>query len=134
MVPVARGMLDTSVFIARETGRPVKAELLPDQSVICPVTIAGAAGGRARRRRRRHPRATAGDARVDRGHRGPHDRCRGRRQWARLRVHLAETDRRLNVDDLWIAATAAAHGLPVVTQDDDFASLDGVEGFRVIRV
>lgn len=34
------------------------------------------------------------------------------------------------VNDLWIAATALAHGLPVVTQDDD----DVVDGLRVIKI
>jgi len=40
--------------------------------------------------------------------------------WARMRVHLAETGRRVGVHDLWIAASAAAHSLPMVTQDNDF--------------
>ena len=53
---------------------------------------------------------------------------------ARLRVRLAETGRRVNVNDLWIAATAAANGLPVVTQDDDFGPLEGVAGLDVIHV
>lgn len=55
-------------------------------------------------------------------------------EWARLRVHVAESGQRVNVNDLWIAATAAAHGLPVVTQDDDFRPLAGARGLDVIRV
>ena len=51
-----------------------------------------------------------------------------------MRVHLAESGRRANVNDLWIAATAAARGLPVVTQDDDFDQLDGLAGLRVVKV
>ena len=35
------------------------------------------------------------------------------------------------VNDSWIAATAMAHGLPVVTQDDDYVA---VPGLAVIRV
>jgi predicted nucleic acid-binding protein len=54
--------------------------------------------------------------------------------WARLRVHVAESERRLNVNDLWIAATALANGLPVVTQDDDFAPVDGAAGLVVVAV
>jgi predicted nucleic acid-binding protein len=34
------------------------------------------------------------------------------------------------VNDSWIAATAMAHAVPVVTQDDDFPT---VEGLAVIR-
>lgn len=54
--------------------------------------------------------------------------------WALLRVHLAESDRRLNVNDLWIAATALTYQMPVVTQDDDFDPVDGVGGLQVVRV
>jgi predicted nucleic acid-binding protein len=53
--------------------------------------------------------------------------------WARLRVHLAQSGRRLSVNDLWIAATAVAHELPPVTRDDDFAPVDGVAGLRVVH-
>jgi predicted nucleic acid-binding protein len=56
------------------------------------------------------------------------------RMWARLRIHLAETGWRVRVNNLWIAAIAAARGLPVVTQDDDFNPIDGVAGISVIRV
>ena len=45
------------------------------------------------------------------------------RQWATLRVRLYDAGRRLNVNDLWIAAMALANDLPVVTQDDDFDAL-----------
>ena len=54
--------------------------------------------------------------------------------WAQMRVHLAEAGRRANVNDLWIAACAASRGLPVVTQDDDFAPVQGIAGLVVIRV
>jgi predicted nucleic acid-binding protein len=56
------------------------------------------------------------------------------RSWARLRIHLAETNRRVRINDLWIAAIAAARGLPVVTQDDDFDPMAGAAGLSVIKV
>ena len=37
-------------------------------------------------------------------------------------------------NDLWIAATAAASGMPVITQDRDFYALSGVNGLTVIEV
>jgi predicted nucleic acid-binding protein len=49
-------------------------------------------------------------------------------------VYLAETGRRMGINDLWIAAIAVSRGLPVVTQDDDFAALDGASGFAEVRV
>jgi len=54
--------------------------------------------------------------------------------WALLRQRLATLQRRLNVNDLWIAATALTHDLPVVTQDADFDPIAGVSGVTVIRV
>lgn len=51
--------------------------------------------------------------------------------WARLNQALRSVGRRLPVNDSWIAATAIAHGLTVVTQDADY---DGVPGLHVIRV
>ncbi|GAA1480166.1 hypothetical protein GCM10009624_06060 [Gordonia sinesedis] len=56
------------------------------------------------------------------------------RMWARLRMHLAESGSRVRVNDLWIAAIAAARQLPVVTQDTDFEPLDGVAGLTIVRV
>jgi predicted nucleic acid-binding protein len=34
------GVLDTSVFIARESGRPLEVSLLPDQVAMTVVTLA----------------------------------------------------------------------------------------------
>ena len=38
------------------------------------------------------------------------------------------------INDLWIAAIAVSRGLPVITRDDDFAVLDGANGFTAIQV
>ena len=35
------------------------------------------------------------------------------------------------VNDSWIAATAMAHGVAVVTQDDDYVELPGLTVIRV---
>ncbi|MDT5038512.1 MAG: hypothetical protein QOE03_3697, partial [Micromonosporaceae bacterium] len=56
------------------------------------------------------------------------------RAWAELRVHLADRGRRLNVNHLWIAATALSRSMPVVTQGNDFDPVNGVAGLSVIRV
>ncbi|MGL4743001.1 MAG: type II toxin-antitoxin system VapC family toxin [Dermatophilaceae bacterium] len=134
LAPAARGLLDTSVFIAAETGRTIDAEMLPDEAVICPVTVAELQAGvlaatdvdvRARRLATLESVADAEVLSIDGAVAA---------EWARLRVHLAEHDRRVNVNDLWIAATAAAHQIPVVTQDDDFGPLDGVRGLEIVRV
>lgn len=134
MTPAAKGLLDTSVFIALESGRPINTGMLPDQSVICPVTIAELQAGvlitadidkRAQRLATLDSTADIEVVAID---------AEVAAEWARLRVHLAETGRRVNVNDLWIAAAAAANGLPVVTQDDDFDPLQGATGLDVIRI
>jgi len=51
--------------------------------------------------------------------------------WATLRLALRDLGLRMPLNDSWIAATAIAHHLPVVSQDADY---DGVPGLVVIRV
>lgn len=129
-----RGLLDTSVFIASETGRRLDHARLPHEAAVSAITIGELHVGvlaardvdtRARRLATLDAVADVELLRVD-------DVVAA--AWARLRVHLAEAGRRLNVNDLWIAATALAHDLPVVTQDDDFAPVEGVGGLSIVRV
>jgi predicted nucleic acid-binding protein len=129
-----RGLLDTSVFVASESGRRLDVDRLPREAAVSAVTIAElhvgvlAAGDVDTRARRLATLEAVSDVEVL-----PVDEAVAA-AWARLRVHLAEAGRRLNVNDLWIAATALAHGVPVVTQDDDFAPVAGVGGLAVVRV
>lgn len=130
----ARGLLDTSVFIASESGRPLDADRLPREVAISAVTVAELHVGvlAARDVDTRARRLATLEATADLELLGVDERVAA--AWARLRVHLAEAGRRLNVNDLWIAATALANDLPVVTQDDDFGPVDGVAGLVVVRV
>ncbi|HYM44903.1 MAG TPA: type II toxin-antitoxin system VapC family toxin [Solirubrobacteraceae bacterium] len=129
-----RGLLDTSVFVARESRRSLESDLLPEESAISAITVGELQAGvlaardtdvRARRLATLEALSDIEVLAVDEAVAA---------SWALLRVHLAESGRRLNVNDLWIAATALAHRLPVVTQDDDFSPVDGVGGLQVIRV
>lgn len=129
-----RGLLDTSVFIALASGRRLDEQRLPDESAVSVVTIGELHAGvlaAADLQTRSLRLATLNDASdieligVDEG---------AARMWALMRVHLATTGRRLNVNDLWIAATAASRGLPLVTQDDDFGPVVGIGGLEVVRV
>lgn len=47
--------------------------------------------------------------------------------WAELRVALRAARRKLDANDAWIAATAIAHGLPLVTQDRDYREVPGLD-------
>lgn len=131
---IAAGVLDTSVFIANETGRALDESAIPEQVATTVITLAelnaailAAGSAEIRARRLATLDAVADIAAL------PADEDAAR-VWARLRVYLAETGRRMGINDLWIAAIAVSRGLPVITQDDDFAALDGASGFTVILV
>ncbi|HTA16092.1 MAG TPA: type II toxin-antitoxin system VapC family toxin [Solirubrobacteraceae bacterium] len=134
MTAIDRGLLDTSVFIAGETSRSLDVGRLPSQSAVSAVTIAELQAGvlAARDLETRARRLATLEAVADIELLVVDGTVAA--SWALLRVHLAESGRRLNVNDLWIAATALAHEVPVVTQDDDFSPVDGVAGLSVIRV
>lgn len=46
--------------------------------------------------------------------------------WALLVAQLRSQRRKAPINDTWIAATAIAHDLPVVTQDTDYAAMPGL--------
>jgi predicted nucleic acid-binding protein len=51
--------------------------------------------------------------------------------WALLVSRLRAAGRKAPINDSWIAATAIAHGVPIVTQDADY---DGMPDVEVIRI
>ncbi|MFY2860317.1 type II toxin-antitoxin system VapC family toxin [Mycobacterium sp. THU-M104] len=130
----AVGVLDTSVFMATESGRGLDESRIPDEVATTVITLAElragvlAAASSEVRAQRLATLEAVGDIEAL-----PVD-DEAARMWARLRIHLAESGRRVRVNDLWIAAIAASRALPVVTQDDDFVALEGAAGLTVIRV
>lgn len=128
---MTRGLADTSVFIARETGRQLDEATLPDELAISVITIGELRAGvlaadDLRTRDRRLGTLTAALA-LDPL---PVDDTVAE-AWARLRVLLRDAGHRMPVNDSWIAATAMALGVPVVTQDDDYVELDEVPVVKV---
>lgn len=130
----AAGLVDTSVFVANETGRPLDETLIPAEVATTVITVAELNVGvlaasnsdiRAQRLRTLESVADMEALPVDE---------EAARMWARLRMHLAETGQRVRINDLWIAAIAASRTLPVITRDHDFDPLDGVADLTVIRV
>jgi predicted nucleic acid-binding protein len=128
---VRPAIADTSVFIARESGRPLDIGALPDSLQVSVITIgelrAGvlAATDLARRNLRL---ATLTQVLAFDPLPVDHDVAEA---WGLLRVQLRDAGRRMPVNDSWIAATAMAHGLAVATQDDDYDAVDGLEVIRV---
>lgn len=127
MAEPTRGLLDTSVLIDHDV---IDLHRLPDESAIAAVTLAELAAGphatddgdeRARRQDRLQWAAATWDA-------VPFDADAARaygRVYAAARAAGRTTRSRLA--DLLIAATAAAHGLPVYTRNPrDFDGLGGI--------
>jgi predicted nucleic acid-binding protein len=50
---------------------------------------------------------------------------------ALLVSRLRAAGRRAPINDSWIAATAIAHGVPIVTQDSDYDAMPDVEVIRI---
>jgi predicted nucleic acid-binding protein len=129
-----RGLLDTSVFIAKESGRPLQEDRFPEELALSVITLAelhaGVLAAKDTQTRARRLATIESITDITTLEVSP----AAARIWAEMRVHLAETGRRVRVNDLWIAAVAAAHKIPVATQDDDFEPVRGVAGLEVIRV
>jgi predicted nucleic acid-binding protein len=123
MSDAGSGLLDTSIFIARETGRQLQE--LPPRVAVSVITIgelqlgvlaAGDASARARRAdtlalaRAADPIPISEAVMV---------------AWARLVVdcRTAGIHRTVKLTDALIAATAIEHGLPVITRDADYSQM-----------
>jgi len=127
----AGAVLDTSIFIASEQGRPL-ARSLPEQVSVSVVTLAELELGvlmardpdtRARRlatltRVREQTSGLPADDRVASA-------------YARLAATELSVGRKPRVHDTWIAATALAHGVELWTQDADFTSFAAVAVVRI---
>jgi predicted nucleic acid-binding protein len=128
---IGRAIADTSLFIARESGRPFDHEAVPDELAVSVITVGelragvlAATDSRTRVRRLDTYRQVLGFDPV------PIDEPVAE-SWAHLRVLLRDAGARLAVNDSWIAATAMALDIPLVTQDTGYAEIDEL---RVIQV
>jgi predicted nucleic acid-binding protein len=124
---MSRGLADTSLFIAHESGSHIRADRLPDSIAVSVITIGELRAG-----------VLASDSVAIRDTRLatltsalaldpiPIDQAVAE-AWATLRVALRDQGLRMLVNDSWIAATAISLGIPVVTQDDDYLHAPGLE-------
>jgi predicted nucleic acid-binding protein len=128
---MSRGLVDTTIFIATETGRNIDVDRLPDEIAVSIITIGELRAG-----------VLAADT-VDIRDRRLSTLMRARElqpipvdqavadAWARLRILLRDRGLRMPVNDSWIAATALAHGVPIVTHDADYIDLPGLDVVRI---
>lgn len=127
---VPLGLADTSLFIAVEQKRPLRGTP-PTRIAVSIVTIGELrlgvlAATDVQIRARRLETLTRADLldpiAIDRP---------VATAWAELVVALREAGRRMPVNDSWIAATAIARNIPVVSPDADY---DDIPGLTTIRV
>lgn len=123
---MTRGLADTTVFVAHESGRPLRAASLPDEIGVSVITIGELRAGvlaasdvdsRDRRLATLTHALALEPIPIDNG---------VAESWARLRLLLRDSQQRMAVNDSWIAATALSLGVPVVTQDDDYVDIPGL--------
>jgi predicted nucleic acid-binding protein len=122
-----RALLDTSFFVATESGRPLGGLGEVNQTDISVVALA---------------ELTVGVLLADEGHRG--DRlatlsavestwdplpvtAEVARVFARIVADLRSRRRHVPILDALVAATAIVEQIPVVTQDRDYEAITGVE-------
>ena len=128
---MTRGLADTTVFIARETGRALDKERLPDEIAVSVITVgelhAGVLAATDIATRDRRLATLLWARQLDPV---PLDESVAE-AWARLRVELGSVGSRMPVNDSWIAATAIALDVPLVTQDADHRAVYRLEVIRV---
>ncbi len=115
---------DTSIFIANETGCPLNTAVLSDEFAVSVITIgelrAGVLAATDLTTQDRRLCTLTAALELDPV---PIDTFVAE-HWAKLRVALRDCGLRMGVNDSWIAATALALDVPVLTQDDGFPTLD----------
>lgn len=127
---MSRAIADTSVFIAKESGRELGD--LPEQVAVSVITAAELELGvlRASEPAARAIRL-ATLSRVQATYPLLPVDPEVASCFARLASSQLAKGRRLRRHDTWIAATAMRHGAAVLTQDADFSSFDEVDVIRV---
>ena len=126
-----RGLADTSIFIAREAERPILEDSLPKELAVSVITIGELRAGvlAATDTPTRDRRLSTLEAALSLQPVPVDDSVAS--AWAKLRVILRDRGLSMPVNDSWIAATAMALGVAVITQDHDFPLVDELDVVRV---
>jgi hypothetical protein len=124
------GLADTSMFIAWETASALENEP-PDEIAVSVITIgelrlgvllAADVGSRERRLATFQLAYSLDPVPIDQAVADA---------WAGLVATLRDRGQRMPINDSWIAATAIAHDMAIVTRDHDFDVVDGVQVVRL---
>lgn len=128
---MAGAVLDTSIFIANEQGRPLERPL-PEEVSVSVVTLAELElGVLTARDTNTRSRRLATLTRVREQTAGLPADDRVASAYARLAADELAAGRKPRVHDTWIAATALVHDAQVWTQDSDFTAFASVDVVRV---
>jgi predicted nucleic acid-binding protein len=126
-----RALLDTSFFVATESGRPLGEMDRVTETEVSVVTLAeltvGVLMADEDDRSARVATLSAVESTWDPL---PID-AEVARQFARIVAALRANGRRVPILDALVAATAIVEQIPVVTQDNDYDAIPGVEVIRV---
>src|SRR5262249_39845195 len=114
-----------------ETARPLNEDALPDQLAVSVITIgelrAGVLAATDVATRDRRPVTLTSALALEPT---PLDGAVAD-AWAPLRIALRGPCQRMPINDSWIAATALAYNVAVVTQDDDYVDIPGFAPIEV---
>lgn len=123
-----RALLDTSFVIALARGEDITIEDAPTEAAISAVTLCGLHHGVLIAGDDQRPGRLATLAYAERRFAVLPVDARVAPHYGRLLAQIRRSGRRkLATADALIAATAAAHGLPLITRDRDFEPLEGVD-------
>ncbi|HLI43418.1 MAG TPA: PIN domain-containing protein [Acidimicrobiales bacterium] len=126
-----RALLDTSFFVATESGRPLGEMAGVTETEVSVVTLAELTLGVLMANDDDRPARVATLSAVESTWDPLPVDAEVARQFARIAAVLRAHRRPVPILDVLVAATAIAERIPVVTQDRDY---DAIPGVAVIRV
>ncbi|MDA8355153.1 MAG: PIN domain-containing protein [Actinomycetota bacterium] len=126
-----RALLDTSFFVATESGRPLGEMEGVTETEVSVVTLAELTLGVLMAKDDDRPARVATLSAVESTWDPLPVDAEVARQFARIAAVLRADRRRVPILDVLVAATAIVERIPVVTQDHDYDAIPGVEVIRV---
>jgi len=126
-----RALLDTSFFVATESGRPLGDMDGVTETEVSVVTLAELTVGVLTANDDDRPARVATLSAVESTWDPLPVDAEVARQFAHIVAALRAGGRRLPILDALVAATAVVQQIPVVTQDNDYDRIPGVEVIRV---
>ena len=126
-----RALLDTSFFVATESGRPLGEMDGVTETEVSVVTLAALTVGVLTANDGDRPARVATLSAVESTWDPLPVDAEVARQFARIVAALRAGGRRVPILDALVAATAVVEQIPVVTQDNDYESIPGVDVIRV---